>query len=251
MQLRSATFGLLVCALLTGEAVGQELLDNGGAETGDLQGWELDGSAFPAGNAVFGAAMVSGQGLQPSSGSFLFIHDAVSTGATINSGVVSAMRQTVPALGGGTPMVLAGAIASSGPPSCDPGRIRLVFRDIAGAEMAGGADTGWVLSNDAWMPVQLEAAVPSGAASMTVELLGRLDCGVFIDAFFDDVSLSPAGGCNIADIAPAFGLLDLSDVTAFATAFLGGNSEADLNNDGLYDLADVSLFVTAFVGGCG
>jgi hypothetical protein len=60
-----------------------------------------------------------------------------------------------------------------------------------------------------------------------------------------------AGGCNPADLAPPFGLLDLSDVTAFAQAFLANDPMADLvAPEGLLDLADVLAFVQAFTGGC-
>lgn len=246
----STVMGLIGGLSLAPVASGQELLTNGGAESGGLDGWVLDGSAFPAGDAVFGAVPVTSTGLGPRSGSFLFVHDVASTGAASQSGVISVMRQTLPALGGGTPLVLAGALASSGPPSCDPARIRLVFRDEAGEEIGGGADSGWIISNDAWQPVLLEATIPAGSATMTVELLGRLDCGVFIDSFFDDLSLSPAGGCNAADIAPAFGVLDLSDISAFVAGFLSGDPIADFNDDGLFDLSDIGLFVTAFTGGC-
>lgn len=56
--------------------------------------------------------------------------------------------------------------------------------------------------------------------------------------------------CSIADLAPPYGLLDLSDANAFAAGFVGMDPIADLTADGLFDLADINLFVTAFVGGC-
>jgi len=62
---------------------------------------------------------------------------------------------------------------------------------------------------------------------------------------------SAAPGCNAADVAEPFGLLDLADVTAFVTAFNSGDPLADIAAPfGLLDLADVSLFVASFVGGC-
>ncbi|USN99969.1 MAG: hypothetical protein H6810_04725 [Phycisphaeraceae bacterium] len=57
-------------------------------------------------------------------------------------------------------------------------------------------------------------------------------------------------GCNIADLSVPFGLLDLSDVTLFVSAFTGLNPIADLNDDGLYDLTDVLGYVDAFLAGC-
>jgi hypothetical protein len=58
------------------------------------------------------------------------------------------------------------------------------------------------------------------------------------------------GPCNPADLAPHFGLLDLSDVTAFVSAFLAQEPPADLDGNGLWDLSDVIAFVDAFVAGC-
>lgn len=60
----------------------------------------------------------------------------------------------------------------------------------------------------------------------------------------------PVGGCNPADLAPPFGVLDLADINQFAAAFLGGNPLADLTGDGLLDLQDINLFVSSFLGGC-
>lgn len=231
-------------------ASGGELLVNGGAEDGDLSGWTLDGTAFPAGDAVFGAdTTASGGLLAPYGGGFVFRHDLVSTQAVINSGVASVMSQTVAAPDAGIELTLTGAIASSGPPSCDPGRVTLTFHDNTGAAIAGGADTGWVLSNDSWSPFLLTAEVPVAASTVTVRLLGRLDCGVFINAFFDEISLT-GGPCNRADLAPPFCQLDLADVLAFAQAFTAADPTADFDDNGVYDLADVLAFVDAFLAGC-
>jgi hypothetical protein len=48
----------------------------------------------------------------------------------------------------------------------------------------------------------------------------------------------------------ADGLLDLTDVKAFATAFLASEPAADFDGNGLYDLTDVILFIDAFIAGC-
>ena len=57
-------------------------------------------------------------------------------------------------------------------------------------------------------------------------------------------------GCNAADLAEPFGVLDLGDIGAFVSGFTGGNPIADLDNNGIYDLTDIGLFVTAFTSGC-
>jgi hypothetical protein len=64
------------------------------------------------------------------------------------------------------------------------------------------------------------------------------------------IRLDLGAGCNPADLASPFGVLDLADVTGFVEAFVARQPPADVNDDGLYDLADVNLFVAAFVAGC-
>lgn len=69
----------------------------------------------------------------------------------------------------------------------------------------------------------------------------------------DNICFDVATGltpCNAADLAQPFGLLDLSDINAFVSAFTGNLPAGDLNSDGLFDLSDINLFVSAFTGGC-
>lgn len=58
-------------------------------------------------------------------------------------------------------------------------------------------------------------------------------------------------GCNDADIAPPFSLLDLGDINAFITAFLAQDDLADTAPPfGVIDLGDVDQFIGDFLGGC-
>lgn len=62
---------------------------------------------------------------------------------------------------------------------------------------------------------------------------------------------SDAGGCNAADLAEPFGVLDLADIQGFVSAFVAGDPAADIAApEGVLDLADVQAFVVAFTGGC-
>ncbi len=61
---------------------------------------------------------------------------------------------------------------------------------------------------------------------------------------------SIAGACG-ADLAPPMGVLDLADINAFVSGFVGGSPASDLNGDGVYDLSDINAFVGLFAGGCG
>lgn len=60
-----------------------------------------------------------------------------------------------------------------------------------------------------------------------------------------------AQGCNDADIAEPFDILDLSDISAFITGFTTQDPIADLAApEGVFDLADISAFIAAFTAGC-
>ena len=59
-----------------------------------------------------------------------------------------------------------------------------------------------------------------------------------------------ASGCNAADLAMPFGLLDLSDISTFTSAFVATDLLADVNSDGVFDLSDIASFIGAFVAGC-
>ncbi|USN98172.1 MAG: hypothetical protein H6810_08250 [Phycisphaeraceae bacterium] len=63
--------------------------------------------------------------------------------------------------------------------------------------------------------------------------------------------IAAGGGCNLADVAEPYGVLDLADVQAFIAAFVSGDPLADLVAPfGVLDLADVQAFISEFVGGC-
>lgn len=54
-----------------------------------------------------------------------------------------------------------------------------------------------------------------------------------------------------ADIAEPFGVLDLSDITAFVSAFVLQTPPADVAEPfGMFDLTDITTFVEIFMGGC-
>lgn len=61
----------------------------------------------------------------------------------------------------------------------------------------------------------------------------------------------PACGCNEADIAEPYGVLDLADVQAFVAGFVNQGDESDLVEPfGVWDLADLQAFVVTFTAGC-
>ncbi|USO00076.1 MAG: hypothetical protein H6810_05280 [Phycisphaeraceae bacterium] len=100
----------------------------------------------------------------------------------------------------------------------------------------GGGDLYTIITSD--MNIGLFDTV-TGPANMTV-LYGATS----VVLLFSDA------GCNAADIAEPFGILDLADIGAFVAGFVGNEPIADLNSDGVFDLADIGLFVAAFTAGC-
>ncbi|MEM1184974.1 MAG: hypothetical protein AAGI53_08210 [Planctomycetota bacterium] len=71
----------------------------------------------------------------------------------------------------------------------------------------------------------------------------------------DQFIVIPVGGgdpgCNLADLAAPFGVLDLSDIDAFIIAFLASDSAADIAAPfGVVDLSDIDTFIIDFLGGC-
>ena len=58
-------------------------------------------------------------------------------------------------------------------------------------------------------------------------------------------------GCNAADLAEPFNVLDLGDINAFVAGFTSQDPVADLAAPfGVFDLGDINAFVAAFTGGC-
>jgi hypothetical protein len=81
--------------------------------------------------------------------------------------------------------------------------------------------------------------------------VGGNDSGaIHVEAAFFRFEIAGAPGCNPADLAEPWGLLDLDDVTAFVTAFMAQDPLADLDGSGVFDLADIVAFVEAFMAGC-
>ncbi len=76
------------------------------------------------------------------------------------------------------------------------------------------------------------------------------------DWYVDDLAVSstfiePTGGCNVADLAEPFDVLDFSDVVAFLGAFGTMDAAADIAAPfGTWDFSDVVAFLGAFGTGC-
>ena len=120
------------------------------------------------------------------------------------------------------------------------------YRHGARQTFAGGASILYRRSE------QDPAYTPTAAALPDVAL-GGLGLAELIHAGAIDTVLSADynGALCPADLAPPAGVLDLSDITAFTSAFLVGGGEADLASPfGVLDLDDINAFVQSFLAGC-
>jgi hypothetical protein len=69
----------------------------------------------------------------------------------------------------------------------------------------------------------------------------------------DGVGGGGGDGCNIADVAEDFGVLDLADINTFIAGFLANDPISDVapaGGNGVWDLADINAFIAAFLAGC-
>ncbi|USN98656.1 MAG: hypothetical protein H6810_10885 [Phycisphaeraceae bacterium] len=138
--------------------------------------------------------------------------------------------------------------------------------DLVRAAAGRGFDGG--LSNNPAMMMTFDVTADAGAVagqSITLDYAGAvvLVLGSSLATYSTSPGLNQgsltttsvtvtigAGGCNPADIAEPYGLLDLADITGFISAFTTQNPLGDIDGNGLFDLTDINLFVTNFLAGC-
>ena len=109
-----------------------------------------------------------------------------------------------------------------------------------------------------WSSIDGGSARMAGAGYTLTGTVGQHDAGgeatgngySLRGGYWQIVRSAGALGCNQADLAQPYGVLDLADISAFVNAFTSGDLFADLNDDGVLDLSDISAFVGAFTGGC-
>ena len=95
--------------------------------------------------------------------------------------------------------------------------------------------------------ISLSGAIgqPDAGATMTGGTLSVM--GGFFAATCEADALP---GCNVADVAVPYGILDLSDINIFAGSFLANTPLGDIDGNGIFDLTDINLFIGAFTSGC-
>lgn len=129
------------------------------------------------------------------------------------------------------------------------GRLDMVRVDPSGVLLDGGV-IGVSTTPSARGRLQLtEAGNGALIAAWAEQRAGTLDA--YAQRIRADGTLGGALGCNPADLAPAYGALDFSDVVAFLSAFASEEAGADLAPAfGVWDFSDVVAFLSAFGAGC-
>lgn len=114
-------------------------------------------------------------------------------------------------------------------------------------ENTGGAFAPGVAFGAGTRPEKIIAADLDNNGSPDLALTNRDSNDTWM--FLSQAAAGPQA-CNGADVAKPFGVLDLSDIQAFVTAFTSQDAAADLDGNGIFDLGDIHAFVSAFTGGC-
>mgnify|MGYP003571152844 CR=1 FL=1 len=101
------------------------------------------------------------------------------------------------------------------------------------------------------------ASAMTGGAFTLSGSIGQFDAGTSdaggyaMNSGFWSVPYLGSAGCNVADLAEPFGVLDFTDVVAFLGAFGAMEPAADLAPpEGVFDFTDIVAFLGAFGAGC-
>ena len=111
-------------------------------------------------------------------------------------------------------------------------------------------------------PTLIWSSVDSGggtSTSGTLELtgtIGQTDAGTMsngtlvLEGGFWPGPVETIPGCNLADFAVPYGVLNFFDVSGFVTAYLGSESTADLDHNSELNFFDISIFLQTYTAGC-
>ncbi len=237
-------------------------------------GWAVSGDANGAGEGEWQRGVPGGDGSRGDAPS-----DFDGSGQCYMTGNGSAGSNTD--VDGGDTILTSPAFDVSGNPDATISYARWYDNTGSGTGAAPGADvfTVQISNNNGASWTNLEVVGPTGAGStggwVEVELniasfvtptaqvrlrfiAEDAGSGSVIEAAVDAISVGgltctdPVNqGCNEADLAEPFDVLDFSDVIAFLGAFGAMDSAADLAAPfGTFDFSDVIAFLAAFGAGC-
>ena len=224
-------------------ASGQNLIVNGDFENPDLIGISSDYTHTPGGNAIEGSWWVSPWdpgspwvGLQHTDGGVAAMN---ANGDDSNkAGIRRVWYQTVDVTVGHTYRFGVWALGTASGPGAYS--LRLDANDVAIS----------AVFSPTVAQVYTEHSAEFVADTESVEISIKNVSGITFpnDFMLDDLTLVDVTACA-ADLN-GDGELNFFDVSAFLSAFSGGDLSADFTGDGLFNFFDVSAFLSAFSAGC-
>jgi len=187
--------GIVAATLLfTGSTLAAPTLVNGDAETGDLTGWV---TSDPQIGAVASQSQATGT-VYPYEGDFFFSFALGPARGSVNDPPATiGMYQTGTTGLDGTGLRLTGWVQTenrSGSLAAlvvpDAGEAILAVYDSDDVLLASASTGILVTPNLQWQPFAVELDDVSGAAYWRVDLLGTVNDGTYVNAFYDGVELS-------------------------------------------------------------
>jgi len=186
-QARAMAVGIVLgmLTLPAAMATGQNVLANGGAEAGDLEGWS---TSSPQLTVVASQTQQAGV-VQPDGGAFFFTFSG-------QTGTNASFRQDAArALTAGSLLRFRGRVSTEQNTENDFGVATVRLRDAAGVVLAESSTEALTTPSNVWGDFSIELIVPAGgAAAWEVELSGSRVWGSFINVFFDTLILEVEPG---------------------------------------------------------
>jgi hypothetical protein len=238
---------------VSAQALGTNLVVNGDAELGTIDGW-VDGGieavdsagagvlGLPVGVTIGGFSFVGGLGpeLQTLSQSI----DVNSLAGPIDAGQVTS--------------VFTGLLQDRAIPGArDTAAASIEFRDSSGAalDVVTFRDTSAPFGVFDWEAFSDQRVVPAGTRELWVELSATRTVGVSSDGFMDNISIVLSMACYAdCDTSTGAGTLDIFDFLCFQNSFVAGEPYAcdcdTTTGTGVCDIFDFLCFQNAFVAGC-
>lgn len=160
-------------------AAANEMLVNGGGESGDLSGWSASG---PQAKVVSFQEEQAGTVL-PFAGSFFF------TSAALPGSQVVISQSGAGFLQSGHLLVLSGQVQTENLAGDDYGIATIRVYDASDQLLATVSSAPLATSNQVWEPFQVELLIPDHSGRWEIELEGTLVFGSYVNVFWDELSL--------------------------------------------------------------
>ena len=172
-------FLILLVIHVAGAASAEDLIVNGGAETGDLTGWPPSGDQI----AVVTEYEQSIGTLYPFEGQYFFMF-ANSMGSYAELVQTFSMTLTP-----GVQLVLSGFVHTEEMAGDDYGNVEVRVLDAGQSVIASNSTGPLTTANFTWQGFSVGVLIPAGAEGWEVILSGTRRYGSYINVFFDSIQM--------------------------------------------------------------